>query len=155
MSIRYISMFDLLSNSEAKKIVEDEDSEAFLALLFDIGFDTSRDIEYQEVYSRSMIDHRVICYGRWVGFERTDKWWMQSEYCTFENTLLSYSVKDRWMMEELFVMSERSNFTGKLVQQLEETFGKSKEYEKADDEDAIFELIRTSNKHKDSLKDNK
>jgi hypothetical protein len=155
MSIRWISAFDLMSNDEAQSLVKDENSLGFYSLLFDIGFDITRDIEWQDVYCRSVVDHNIICYGRWVGFERLDKEWMNSPYCSFENRILSNSKKDRWLVEQLYVMSEESNFTGKLVRQLEETFGRSTEYEKPDEEDAIFSMIRNSNKHKESLKGGK
>lgn len=137
--IRYISAFDLLSVEEAKEIVANDDYTKFYDLLFDIGFDINREIEFQEVYCRSLINHNIICLGRWIGFERVDKEWINSEYCTFENKLLYR--EDKSMVMELAKMSNVPNFTGMLVEHIEENIGKGIPVSMLDEEDAIIDMM--------------
>lgn len=139
MTIRYISVFDLLSVKEAKEIVANDDYTRFYDLLFDIGFDINREIEFQEVYCRSFINHNIICLGRWIGFERVDEEWINSEYCTFENKLLCR--EDKSMVMELAKMSNVPNFTGMLIEHIEENIGKGIPVSMLDEEDAIIDMM--------------
>lgn len=51
-------------------------------LLHNLGLDTNRDLEYQDVTQhRNRLNKVVIC-GRWSGFERTDKEWINSGYAS-------------------------------------------------------------------------
>lgn len=149
--IRYISTFDLLSNDEAKKIVVNEDYTKFYDLLFDIGFDINKEVFWEEAYCRSMISHNIICLGRWVGFERRDSEWLCSEYCTLENRILANGKKDPSLMLELSSMSKTANFTGILLDNIEREVGKGVEIDWSMEEDAIFDLVRCSNKYRKSL----
>ena len=146
--IRWISTFDLLSIPEAKEIVVNNDYFEFYKLLNTIGFDVNKEIEWQEVYSRSLIDHRIICLGRYVGFERLDDEWVNSEYCTFENRLIAAGKRDTGLMLEMSAMSRTSNFTGMLVEHIERELGKGIPLEIADEDDAIFDMVKESNKYR-------
>ena len=151
MAVRWISGFDLLSFKEAKDIVTSEDYTKFYDLMYDIGFDINKDFEFEEKYCRSMLDHKVICLGRWVGVERIDKEWVGSPYCTLENRIEMAGTRDGSLMLEMSAMCNVPNFTGMLVKSLEDEFGKETEYEFADEEDAIFEMIRESSKYKNNI----
>lgn len=51
-------------------------------LLHDLGLDVNRDLEYQDVTQhRNRLNQLVTC-GRYSGWERTDKEWIESGYAS-------------------------------------------------------------------------
>lgn len=56
----------------------------FLKILYDLGMDTSQQIEIQpDIQHRNRLDKIVIC-DRYVGHERTDLEWINSGYASQE-----------------------------------------------------------------------
>lgn len=141
MEIRYISLYDLLSFDESKEIVKNNDFSGFYKLLHDVGFDINSEIEFQDVYCRSMIDHRIICLGRWVGFERSDREWLESEYCTLNNRIMIAGRKDLHLMLEMERMMRTANFTGMIIDHMG---GEDSVYVGTDD--ALDDMLEISKK---------
>lgn len=113
--VRYISIYDLLSYEDSKRIVMSGDSEAFKKLLHDIGFDTKEDIEMQECLHRPMVfiaANKTPVYGlRFVGEERTDDEWVKSGHCSHENKLRIIGRTDVGFQRELLNMCSYPKFT--------------------------------------------
>lgn len=62
----------------------EENRDKFLDVLHNFGMDTKQAIEVQsEVQHRNRMGGIVIC-DRWVGYERTDKEWIDSGYASRE-----------------------------------------------------------------------
>lgn len=121
---RIISVIDLLSCAESKEILKNEDEKAFEQLLFDIGFDINQHIDYQICLHRPMsylaADKHPVEAGRWIGVERKDSAWLESEHCTYDNKLEIIGTKDLEFQKELVAMSQPPNFTLNICEHLKE-----------------------------------
>lgn len=120
--IRWISIVDLLSFEESKEIVQSGSDKEFKELFFNIGFDITREIEYQMCLHRPMVymaaQKAPILTIRWVGHERRDKMWMQSEYCSWENKLEELGTRDLAFQKELVAMGQFPNFTSMILEHI-------------------------------------
>lgn len=146
MEIRYISLYDLLSFKESYDLIMSDNMTEFYDLLWELGFNTNDELEFQEVYCRSRIDHRIICLGRWVGFERTDEEWLNSKYCTMENRVLCAMHRDTELGFDMDRMMRTANFTGRIIEHMEDSgLVATVNYE---DENAIYEMMVESDRIK-------
>lgn len=117
---RWISVIDLLSFPESKKVVLEGNEEELKELLFNIGMDISEDyLEYQVCLHRPLTyiaaNKNPVYTGRWFSEERRDDVWMESEHCTRQNKLERLGTKDLEFMKELIAMSQYPNYTGDLI----------------------------------------
>lgn len=121
---RAISIIDLLIFDEVKEILKNGDEKAFEELLFEIGFDINKHIHYQICLHRPMsymaADKKPIESARWIGEERRDREWMESEYCTYDNKLELIGITDLGFQKELVGMSQPPNFTAMACNHLKE-----------------------------------
>jgi hypothetical protein len=112
---RVISYEDLLSFPESKEILMDGNETRLYGLLYDIGFDINKEVEYQNCLHRPMIHNLPVEGVRIFGTERTDKEWMKSTYCTMENKLEQTGMKDVALLREMLNMMKVSNFTSEII----------------------------------------
>ena len=122
MATRWVSLYDLLHIPKAKEAALSEDYAALYDLFHELGIDINQEIEWQDVNCRSMIDNS-ICFGRWVGEERTDQEWLDSRECTFENRKEQAGKKDIHLRIIMERMSEYPNFTRMAMKHMEEHWG--------------------------------
>lgn len=115
--IRYISIYDLMQDDYAASVVRSGDEAKLKTLLWTIGFDTSKDIERQEVYHRplSRKDQSPIFGMRLVGTERSDQAWKTSGNWSLDARLEHYRENDPEFYKDLVSMSYQHNFTGEIV----------------------------------------
>lgn len=89
-ALRYISMQDLnaFDPSITEKYLETNGTTALSEVLWMLGLDTNQPFEHQVNTHRSMLINRVppVDYtgSRFVGYERTDKEWLESGFASQE-----------------------------------------------------------------------
>ena len=123
--MRWVSLYDLVSIPEIKEVILNDDLGTFYEILWEAGFDINKEIEYDPSYCRSMIDHKVICFGRFVASERDDDEWRDSGNMTLETRMRIAGRKDATLLKEMEALSRESNFTGDLCDSLESFWGES------------------------------
>lgn len=122
MGIRWVSLYDIMFFPSTRDLVDENNVDKFLEFLYSIGFDVDFDtgkvkgLEYQENYCRSLIDPKIICHGRWVGYERTDEEWLGSKMCSLEHRIDCISLEDFWLAQDMRMLSEESNFSGAAME---------------------------------------
>lgn len=131
MAVRAISIVDLLSFEESREIVRRGDEDALRELLYNIGFDVEYGWDYQICLHTPHI-HKGSGKGpvytmRIVGEERYDEEWLNSEHCSREQRMAHLWLKDRGLVEELERLSHTPNWTGMLIEHLEEYWGTAKD----------------------------
>lgn len=104
------SAYVVVSLSELRKLprwdetIIERDYKAFMKILFSLGLDVKRGVEVQEgLEHRNKLNEIVTC-TRFVGFERTDKEWLQSG---FASTDVLYAVSDAEVQKEMRRLSKR------------------------------------------------
>lgn len=115
MAQRSISLEDIKTVPEAFAMVVDKRVDDFYITLFDIGFDTEKDIVLEKCVHRPLVHNNEVETYRWVGTERRDAAWMTSEWCTMENRLEVAGMKDPGFQRELIRMSRLPNFTQMII----------------------------------------
>lgn len=117
--LRWISVTDLISFPDSKKIVLEGDEDKFAELLHDIGFDIEKGYEFEECLHRPMVfkgvDKQPIMGWRIVGTERRDNQWMMSGYASMENRLEKVGEKDVSLLKDMLDMSKQTNFTAMMI----------------------------------------
>lgn len=125
---RIISTFDLFSFDESTNILLEVSEQGtvtdeLLSLLFTLGMDIKEEIFYECVLHYPLSMNTPVEGGRFVGKERSDKEWMESEYCTIENRLERVGIKDRGLQKEMMNLYNYPNYTGMIVNHLESYWG--------------------------------
>lgn len=117
MGVRWVTLYDVMYHKDSREIVESRDKRKFNILLHKLGLDIYREIEFQEVYVRSVLDPKLIVFGRWIGFERDDEEWLDSPMCSLDHRIDCISLKDFWLAQDLREMSRESNWTGLAMEE--------------------------------------
>src|SRR5690606_29211057 len=87
MSHRVLSWYNVCQFPDVKAVFDSGDKSSIEKLLYDLGFDTDKDIEKQYCYHRPLGTNQVFLTDRWIGSERKDPAWLNSKHCTQENNL--------------------------------------------------------------------
>lgn len=115
---RSISMFDLFLSEDSKKIIIEGNEDKLNKLLFEIGFDINKEIEYDYCNHRPMSTNVPYLGWRLIGTERTDIEWMKSKYCSKENRFEQIGMKDLSLLKEILEMSKEGNFTQMIIEHI-------------------------------------
>lgn len=62
-------------------------------LLYNLGLDTNRDMDFQELVQHRNRLLKIVTCGRWSGFERTDKEWINSGYASRDAKIAASGCK--------------------------------------------------------------
>ena len=83
LAVLFVSESELILADNAYKTdwIETNKDKLF-EMLWSLGLDTSRDLEYQEVTSHRNRLNQVVTCGRYSGLERTDLEWIYSGYAS-------------------------------------------------------------------------
>lgn len=115
----------IVSLSELQKVIpqyqedwETKHVNAHMKYLYDLGLDTSRPYEKQNIKHRNRLNEVVTC-ARWVGFERQDLDWIESGYASQEakdkfsgNKLVEDSYRMRLLTEDAQAsLADRDRYT--------------------------------------------
>ncbi len=89
MITRNISVYDLMFYPESKQAILNSDKKALDKILFDLGMDIKIGYELREFSHRPLKKNDNLGWygGCFVGFERQDYSWTQSEHCSWENRI--------------------------------------------------------------------
>lgn len=113
---REISLYDLMEFEKSRKVIVEGDYSGFYDILFELGVDIDEQIDTQDCLHRPLTSGNVVKYGtRWVGVERSDKEWMESEWCTRENKLRVMGRKDPEFVRDLEKMGSYPEFTQRAM----------------------------------------
>jgi len=105
MTDKNISFHILMQYPPFKEAVEENNREAFEAILYEAGIDVSKGYEVVSCEHRPYEDKPFTFNGPLcMGTERRDAAWMQSELCSWENKRAS--VKDPELRAELSTMGK-------------------------------------------------
>lgn len=116
---RAVSVYDLLTFERSREAILNDDYAEFYNILNELGFDIDRDIDIQKCFHRPLTTPNKVKEGaRWVGTERTDQEWVESEYCTEENKLKLLGLKDYAFAKELEMMGSLPQFTQRAMDYL-------------------------------------
>jgi len=121
--MRWVSLQDLVEIPEIKEVIMNDDLGAFYDILYTAGFDINQGIEYDPSYCRSLKDHRVIHFGRFIAEERVDDEWAESGMMTEETRKRIIGKKDVSLLREIEMLGRESNFTGEIVAHLSNYWG--------------------------------
>lgn len=139
MSVRWISVLDLLEFKESRDIVYRGNISELEQLLYSCGFDVyTWGIAYQ------ICNHRPLCWSkngnnrtaytmRFLSLERNDPEWINSGNMSEEKKQEVMYLNDPEFQEELARMSVFPNPTLDIMNKLEEHWGWLKEEEVEDD----------------------
>lgn len=146
MAVRSISLFDACAVKGAREAILQDDLGTFYDMLYHVGFDIDREIEFQDVFCRSMLHPRFITKGRWVSFERRDEDWLNNSLCTLENRLTVVAGKDPSLAKDLEEMSTLPNFMGATLNAMGDLLVEESPEDsyKDTEEDAIDDVLRVS-----------
>lgn len=83
LAVLFVSESELaMLDPEYKYTWIDTNKDKLFGMFHTLGLDINRDLEYQDVTQhRNRLDKLVIC-GRYSGWERTDKEWINSGYAS-------------------------------------------------------------------------
>ncbi len=83
LNVLFVSESELaLADPEYTYLWLEQDKDRLYNLLFSLGLDTQRDLDFQEVTQhRNRLNKLVTC-GRWAGLERIDVEWINSGYAS-------------------------------------------------------------------------
>ena len=117
---RSISFYDLLLFDQSKQIVMEGKDVELLKLLHDIGFDITKELNYELCYHRPMSTNQVFYGDRIVGAERIDLEWLESEYCTMENRLEIAGMRDLELQRDMIEMMQVGNWTAAFIEYIKD-----------------------------------
>ena len=118
----WVSMHDILDNPTLREVVLSNDEGTFYKALDEAGFDINDDIEWQACYHRRL--NKEVVYGvRIFGREKTTEEWLSSGNASLEARKVAAGRKDVSLLREMEAMSKQPNFTGQLVEHLENYWG--------------------------------
>lgn len=118
MAVRWVSVFDLLQFERSREAILNDDFTEFYNILYEIGIDIDKEIDVQYVTHRPLSTKTPFTGLRWVGEERRDKEWLESEWCTRENKLELLGAKDVSFLKEIIEMSKLPQFTQRAMDHL-------------------------------------
>lgn len=118
---RAVSVYDLMQFEKSREVLLNWDESKFLDILFEIGFDLEREIEKQVVNHRPLTTNKEFFGVRWVGEERKDKDWMESDYCTPDNKLEAIGVIDLELQRELLDMARFPQWTQRAMDYMKDS----------------------------------
>ena len=83
LAVLYVSESELfLADKDYNSNWIDTDKDKLYNLLHSLGLDVKRDLEFQGITQHRNRLNKVVTCGRWLGFERTDKQWINSGYAS-------------------------------------------------------------------------
>lgn len=116
---REISIYDLLMFERSREAILTDNYGEFYTILHELGFDVNEEIEVQECLHRPLTAlTEIVDTLRWVGWERVDKEWVDSVYCSDENKLRLLGVKDFSFAKQIVEMSRFPDFTQRAMDYL-------------------------------------
>lgn len=89
MAYRNISMADLITVPGFLEAYGNDDKEALKGIYHSLGFDVNKDTEWRYCTHRKANNEIVTC-ERLEGYERIDREWLESGFCSYEGKIDSY-----------------------------------------------------------------